>query len=92
MIMNANPQGDADMALERETETFQRELPALLDDPEKLGKYALVHGDVIDSVWKTIQEALDAGYERFGIEPFLVKEIVEHEKPVYFSRNLKRCQ
>jgi hypothetical protein len=81
----------ATMPLEREMETFSRELPNLLSDPEKRGKYALVFGDRVDSVWPSVDDALTAGYDRFGLAPFLVKEIVEHEKPRYFSRNVTRC-
>lgn len=81
----------AAVPLERETATFRRELPALLNDAKKRGKYALVIGDRVDSVWPTVDDALAAGYARFGLDPFLVKEIVEHEKPLYFSRNLKQC-
>jgi hypothetical protein len=79
------------MALEQELETFRRELPQLLLQSENRGKYALIHGDKVDSVWATMDEALNAGYERFGLEPFLVKEITDDEKPRYFSRNVTRC-
>jgi hypothetical protein len=60
----------------------------LLANPDNVGKFALVHGDRVDSVWATMEAALDAGYERFGVEPFLVEHIVEKEKPRYFSRNI----
>jgi hypothetical protein len=56
------------------------------------GRYALVHGDEVDSVWGTADAALSAGYDKFGLEPFLVKEITEHETPRFFSRNISRCQ
>ncbi len=79
------------MALEKELDTFRRELPALLADPANRDKFALVKGDTVDSVWATAEEALGAGYARFGLEPFLVKEITEHERPRHFSRNITRC-
>jgi hypothetical protein len=79
------------VALERELETFQRELPALLTDPAKRGKYALAHGDRVEGVYPSVDAALDAGYDHFGLEPFLVKAITEHEEPRYFSRNITRC-
>ncbi len=80
------------MALERELETFLRELPRLLADPANRGRFALVHGDSVDSLWPTLEAGLEAGYLRFGVEPFMVKEITEHEETQYFSRNLfKRC-
>ena len=80
------------MALDRELETFGRELPNLLRTESNRDKFVLIHGDKVDSVWNTVEEALDTGYERFGLDVFLAKKITEHEKPVYFSRNLTRCQ
>ena len=76
------------MALEKEWEAFQRALPDLLANPESVGKYALMHGDKVDSIWPGKDEAIAAGYERFGIEPFLVQHIVENEPPRYFSRSV----
>jgi hypothetical protein len=77
------------MALERELATFQQERTRLL--AEHPGKFALIHGEAVDSVWDTAEDALDAGYARFGLEPFLVQEIVEVERPRYFSRRVTRC-
>lgn len=79
------------MALETEMETIHRELPRLLQDVSTRGKYVLIHGRECNSIWNTVDEALDAGYDRFGLEPFLVKEVTEHERPKYFSRNVARC-
>jgi hypothetical protein len=78
------------MALETESATFQRELSTLLEDPANRGQFALVRGDNVAGVYPTFEAALSAGYDRFGLDPFLVKEITEHEEPRYFSRNL-RC-
>ena len=78
------------MALETELTTFHRELAGLLADPSKRGSFALVHGDAVAGVFPNFDLALAAGYERFGLDPFLVKEVTEHEEPRYFSRNL-RC-
>lgn len=79
------------MALEREWETFQRELPRLLQEGRR-GKYALIHGDALDSVWETLDEALAAGYDRFGVKPFMAQEINDHPEPKYFSHNVTRCR
>jgi hypothetical protein len=78
------------VALERELETFRRELSRLLAEG-KGGKFALIVGDQVDSEWPSREEALQAGYDRFDLAPFLVKEITEHEEPLYFSRNVKPC-
>jgi hypothetical protein len=80
------------MALDQEWNTFQRELPRLLQDPTNRGKHVLIHGDQVDSIWSTVDEGLAAGYERFGLEPFLVQEIDDHPQPRYFSRGVRRCQ
>ncbi len=67
------------MPLEHEFQVFQRELPNLLCTTR--GQFALIHGDVIDSTWKTEDEAYTVGCDRFGLEPFLVMLIEENEKP-----------
>jgi hypothetical protein len=74
------------MALERELATFQAHLPNLL--ATAAGKYVLIHGENIVGTWNTWGEAIDAGYERFDLEPFLVKQIVADEEPVYVSRDV----
>lgn len=81
-----------DVALKQELATFDRELPSLLQQEGNRGKFVLIYADRVDSVWQTRDKALEQGYERFGLEPFLVKEITDHEQPRYFSRNLKRCR
>lgn len=77
--------------LERELAAFQAALPALLANPANLGKYALVFQDRIDSIWDSVDLALDAGYQQFELAPFLIQEIVAVETPRSFSRNLTRC-
>lgn len=71
------------MALEKELETFERELPALL---EHEGKYALIHGSTVVDVYAAYEDALKAGYSKFQLEPFLVKRIEAAEQILYFSR------
>ena len=80
------------MALERELDTFRSELPNLLATPANRGKFALVFGDRIDSLWTTEDEALAAGYARFGVEPFLIMLVTDHEQPRYFARSVSRCR
>lgn len=61
------------MPLERELETFTRELPRLrATEP---GRFVLVKDDHLDSVWDTWADAVQAGRQRFGLEPFLVKRV-----------------
>lgn len=77
-------------SLDMELDTFRRVLPGLLADPANVGKYVLIHDDTVAGVFPTLESGLDAGYERFELAPFLVKQIAAHEEPKYFSRNL-RC-
>lgn len=79
------------MILEKELETFKRELPRLLPGHE--GEWALVYGEKVDSVWKTEDDAYVAGCERFGIEPFLIKKIQANEPPIALPFEVYReCQ
>ena len=76
------------MILQRELDLFNAALPDLLADPSSAGMFALVSVDGVAGVYDTFDAALAAGYDRFGLDRFLVKHIVEHEEPRYFSRNL----
>jgi hypothetical protein len=79
-------------SLDTELATFERELDRLLADPDNRDGFALVHGDTVAGVYPDFDAALAAGYATFGLEPFLVKQVTEHEAPLYFSRNLNhRC-
>ena len=49
----------------REMETIYRELPRLLSEGEE-GRFALVRGDEVFSVWDTWEDAVQAGYDKFG--------------------------
>ena len=74
------------MPLERELATFQAKLPDLW--ATAAGKYVLIHGEEVAGVYGTWGEASDAGYERFGLDPVLVKQIVKHEEPIFVSRDV----
>jgi hypothetical protein len=73
------------MALEKETATYQRELPSLLD---RSGSYVLIHGDHIASVWQTYEDAIQEGYRVFGLQPFMVKKIQLPEVARRFTRDI----
>ena len=76
------------MALENEVETYRTKLQQLL--PQE-GKYVLIHGDQVAGVWDTYEAALQAGYDRFGLNPFLVKCIEGIETVLHFSREISAC-
>jgi hypothetical protein len=61
--------------LATELATYLRELPRLLEEGHD-GRYALIKGATILSLWDTLEDALQAGYERFGPdEPFMTQKI-----------------
>jgi hypothetical protein len=68
------------MALEKELETFHRELPKML--AEHPGEFVLIGRGLVDSFWPTEDEGYEAGCRRFGLEPFLVKQVQQYESPV----------
>jgi hypothetical protein len=67
------------MALEKELETFRRELPSMLKEHE--GQWVLIQADRVDSFWPSEREAVEAGDERFSPWlTFLVKEVLPKER------------
>jgi hypothetical protein len=59
---------------EREIATYLRELPRLLEEGHA-GRNALVKGEEIVSIFDTQGDAIQAGCERFELEPIFVKTI-----------------
>jgi hypothetical protein len=53
---------------QRDLRTYRRELPRLLQEGHA-GRYAIIRDDQVVSVWDTIDDALQAAGERFGLEP-----------------------
>jgi hypothetical protein len=76
------------MALEKEQETYARELPRLLASE---GKYVLIHIDEVVGTFDTYSDALNRGYEKFGLDPFLVKQIAIVERVNRFTRDITVC-
>jgi hypothetical protein len=73
---------DEELELKRELETYYRQLPRLLQGHE--GQFVLIHGDTVDSFWPTEDAGYEAGCDRFGVDPFLVKQVLRDE-PIFFS-------
>jgi hypothetical protein len=57
-------------------------LPRLLADGHE-GQFVLIHGDTVDSLWATENEAYEAGCRRFGLDPFLVMKVQKTEPTCY---------
>lgn len=77
------------MALEKELATYHRQLPALLS--AGAGKYVLIHGEEVAGVYDTYQDAINEGYTRFRLDPFLVKQVAVTEQVQYITRDLLAC-
>ena len=54
--------------------TYFRELPRLLEEGCE-GKFALIHGNDLVNLWDTYDDALQAGYDRFGFEKFMAQPV-----------------
>jgi len=76
------------MPLEKELELYNAKLPELKDHE---GKYVLIHGNEIVDVFTSYEDAVKRGYEKFGLEPFLVKQIQTIEKAQFISRFVDPC-
>ena len=76
-------------SLDFELATYKAQLPSLL---KQQGKFVLIKGaDVIDT-FDTYGDALKQGYDKFGLEHFLVKRIVPVEQVSFISRHVIPCQ
>jgi len=60
------------MALEREMATYEANVGTWMDCA---GKFVLIKGDQVIDFFAAYEDALKAGYQQFGLEPFLVKQI-----------------
>lgn len=76
------------MALETEIDTYARLLPALRADQ---GRWALIQGTSHAGTFDTYRDAITIGYERFGLEPFMVKRIEANPSTV-FARHATRFE
>lgn len=76
--------------LETEQKTYEQNKESLVKDHD--GKFVLIHEKEVDSTWDSYEDALQAGYDRFGLKPFLVKQIERIEPIHFFSRDITACQ
>ena len=69
--------------LESELRYFEAHRAELVEQAR--GKHALVKNDALIGIFDDKTQAIRAGYEKFGNEPFLVKEISEVDLPLNFA-------
>jgi hypothetical protein len=58
----------------REITAYLGALPRLLQEGH-LGQHALIRGDEVIGIWEKEGDAIQAGRDRFGLEPIFVKKI-----------------
>lgn len=63
-----------DQTLDRETKVFDEHLDAWRTS--HMGEFVLIKGDDVIGFSASLAEAFSVGTARFGLEPFLVKQIV----------------
>ena len=73
------------LILQPELDFFERIRSELF--ARSAGKYALVKGAALLGVYDTELEAVRVGYQQTGNEPFLVKQIVARDVPVFLAAN-----
>lgn len=76
------------MALEQELATYKARLPELR---EHEGKFVLIKGTDVLGFFSSYEDALKDGYLRFGLEPFLVKQVHALEHVQFISRFIDPC-
>lgn len=77
------------MALEQELETYQQRLPELLKHE---GWYVAICGTEVLGMFADYADALQVGYDRCGLNPFLVKKIERVESVQRFTRHVGLCR
>lgn len=60
--------------LERDFETYRRELPRLLQEGHA-NRYVIIRDDHVVSIWDTASDAIQAACEKFGLEPVAINKL-----------------
>jgi hypothetical protein len=80
------PAEDALAAMAEEIATYHNHLPQLLG--EQAGRFVLIRGADVLGTFPDRSAALREGYRRFGVVPFLVRQIADPEPAVYLPNVL----
>ena len=75
-------------ALAREMETYRARFAELQANE---GKFVLIHRDEVGGIYETYGDAIKVGYEKFKLEPFLVKKIASTEVAQFITRLVGSC-
>jgi hypothetical protein len=74
--------------LEKEITTFENILPNLREQ-YPVGTYVLIAGCDLLGTFRSYAQALKAGYEKMGSDPFLVKQVSKEGEDVAHVYGLK---
>jgi len=73
------------MALEKEMATYEANVNKWTD---QAGKFVLIHGEDVVDFFAAYEDALKAGYQKFGLDQFLVKQINAVGAAQYITRHV----
>lgn len=73
------------MLLEAELKTYYAHLDELLVDE---GRYVLIRGETILDTYDTYRDAIQVGYDKCRLDPFLVKKIQAVDQVHLFTRDI----
>lgn len=71
------------MDLEKELHTYAKRLP---EWAEHEGKFVLIQGETVVDFFATYEDAVKIGYDKFKLEPFLVKQVQTVAQVQFVSR------
>lgn len=73
------------MALEKELKTYEENVGTWAD---QTGKYVLIHGEEVVDFFAAYEDAIKAGYQKFGLDRFLVKQVNAVGAVQYITRHV----
>ena len=76
------------MALEKELVTYKKRISEWKDSE---GKFVLIHGEEIGGIFTSYEDAINEGYAKYQLNPFLVKQINAFEQVHFISRLFDPC-
>jgi hypothetical protein len=76
------------MALEAELALYHAKLAEWTDQE---GKFVVIHGTTVVDFFSSYEDAIKVGYDKFGLQPFLVKQVNTIEQVQFISRFNDPC-
>ena len=75
------------VALQQDLDFYHEKLP---EWGEHEGKYSLIHDRQLVDFYSSYDDAIKVGYSKFGLKPFLVKQVHALEQVQFISRFSER--